>query len=42
MLQCDCILSSCDLPCDPGEVISESSIEVMKYYGIETVRVVKE
>lgn len=26
----------------PGEVISESSIEVMKYYGIETVRVVKE
>lgn len=30
------------LPVIPGEVISESSIEVMKYYGIETVRVVKE
>lgn len=26
----------------PGEVISKSAIEVMKYYGIETVRVVKE
>ena len=30
------------LPVIPGEVINESSIEVMKYYGIETVRVVKE
>ena len=30
------------LPVIPGEVISESSIEVMRYYGIETVRVVKE
>lgn len=29
-------------PVIPGEVISESSIEVMKYYGIETIRVVKE
>lgn len=42
---CSNVTVSCPpaiLPVIPGEVISESSIEVMKYYGIETVRVVKE
>lgn len=42
---CSSVTVSCPpaiLPVIPGEVISESSIEVMKYYGIETVRVVKE
>ncbi len=42
---CSSVSESCPpaiLPVIPGEVISESSIEVMKYYGIETVRVVKE
>lgn len=41
---CSRVTVSCPpaiLPVIPGEVISESSIEVMKYYGIETVRVVK-
>lgn len=41
---CSSVTVSCPpaiLPVIPGEVISESSIEVMKYYGIETVRVVK-
>ena len=42
---CSSVTVSCPpaiLPVIPGEVISKSSIEVMKYYGIETVRVVKE
>lgn len=42
---CSSVTVSCPpaiLPVIPGEVISESSIEVMKFYGIETVRVVKE
>lgn len=42
---CSSVTVSCPpaiLPVIPGEVISEPSIEVMKYYGIETVRVVKE
>ena len=42
---CSSVSVSCPpaiLPVIPGEVISESSIETMKYYGIETVRVVKE
>ena len=42
---CSSVTVSCPpaiLPVIPGEVISESSIEVMKYYGIEIVRVVKE
>ena len=42
---CSSVTVSCPpaiFPVIPGEVISESSIEVMKYYGIETVRVVKE
>ena len=42
---CSSVTVSCPpaiLPVIPGEVISESSIEVMKYYGIETVRVVTE
>ena len=42
---CSSVSVSCPpaiLPVIPGEVISESAIEVMKYYGIETVRVVKE
>lgn len=42
---CSSVTVSCPpaiLPVIPGEVISESSIEVMKYYGIETVRVAKE
>ena len=42
---CSSVTVSCPpaiLPVIPGEVISESSIEVIKYYGIETVRVVKE
>lgn len=42
---CSSVSVSCPpaiLPVIPGEVINESSIEVMKYYGIETVRVVKE
>lgn len=42
---CSSVTVSCPpaiLPVIPGEVISESSIEVMKYYGIETIRVVKE
>lgn len=42
---CSSVTVSCPpaiLPVIPGEVISVSSIEVMKYYGIETVRVVKE
>lgn len=41
---CSSVTVSCPpaiLPVIPGEVISESSIEVMKYYSIETVRVVK-
>lgn len=42
---CSSVTVSCPpaiLPVIPGEAISESSIEVMKYYGIETIRVVKE
>ena len=42
---CSSVTVSCPpaiLPVIPGEVISESSIEVMRYYGIETIRVVKE
>lgn len=42
---CSSVSVSCPpaiFPVIPGEVISESSVEVMKYYGIETVRVVKE
>ena len=42
---CSSVTVSCPpaiLPVIPGEVINESSIEVTKYYGIETVRVVKE
>ena len=42
---CSSVTVSCPpaiFPVIPGEVISESSIEVMKYYGIEAVRVVKE
>lgn len=42
---CSSVTVSCPpaiLPVIPGGVISESSIEVMKYYGIETIRVVKE
>lgn len=42
---CSSVTVSCPpaiLPVIPGEVISESSIEVMKYYGIEAIRVVKE
>ena len=42
---CSSVTVSCPpaiLPVIPGEVISKSAIEVMKYYGIETVRVVKE
>lgn len=42
---CSSVTVSCPpaiIPVIPGEVISESSIEVMKYYGIETIRVVKE
>lgn len=42
---CSSVTVSCPpaiLPVIPGEVINESSIEVMKYYCIETVRVVKE
>ena len=42
---CSSVTVSCPpaiLPVIPGEVINEPSIEVMKYYGIETVRVVKE
>lgn len=42
---CSSVSVSCPpaiLPVIPGEVVSESSVEVMKYYGIETVRVVKE
>lgn len=42
---CSSVTVSCPpaiLPVIPGEVISETSIEVMKYYGIETIRVVKE
>lgn len=42
---CSSVTVSCPpaiLPVIPGEVIRESSIEGMKYYGIETVRVVKE
>lgn len=42
---CSSVTVSCPpaiLPVIPGEVISESSIEVMKYYGIETIRGVKE
>ena len=42
---CSSVTVSCPpaiLPVIPGEVISASTIEVMKYYGIETVRVVKE
>lgn len=42
---CSSVTVSCPpaiLPVIPGEVINEYSIEVMKYYGIETVRVVKE
>ncbi len=42
---CSSVTVSCPpaiLPVIPGEVISESSIEVLRYYGIETVRVVKE
>ena len=42
---CSSVTVSCPpaiLPVIPGEIISECSIEVMKYYGIETVRVVKE
>lgn len=41
---CSSVTVSCPpaiLPVIPGEIISECSIEVMKYYGIETVRVVK-
>lgn len=42
---CSSVSVSCPpaiLPVIPGEVISKSAEEVMKYYGIETVRVVKE
>ena len=42
---CSSVTVSCPpaiLPVIPGEIISASAIEVMKYYGIETVRVVKE
>lgn len=42
---CSSVTVSCPpaiLPVIPGEVISEFYIEVMKYYGIETIRVVKE
>ena len=42
---CSSVTVSCPpaiLPVIPGEIISECSIEVMKYYSIETVRVVKE
>lgn len=42
---CSSVSVSCPpaiLPVIPGEVISKRAIEVMKYYGIETVRVVKE
>lgn len=42
---CSSVTVSCPpaiLPVIPGEVISKSAVEVMKYYGIETVRVVKE
>lgn len=42
---CSSVTVSCPpaiLPVIPGEVISKSAIGVMKYYGIETVRVVKE
>ena len=41
---CSSVIVSCPpaiLPVIPGEIISESTIEVMKYYGIESVRVVK-
>ena len=41
---CSSVIVSCPpaiLPAIPGEIISESAIEVMKYYGIESVRVVK-
>ena len=41
---CSSVIVSCPpaiLPVIPGEIISESAIEVMKYYGIESVRVVK-
>ena len=41
---CSSVTVSCPpaiLPVIPGEIISESAIEVMKYYGIESVRVVK-
>lgn len=42
---CSSVIVSCPpaiLPVIPGEIISESAIEVMKYYGIESVRVVKQ
>lgn len=42
---CSSVSVSCPpaiLPVIPGEVISKGAVEVMKYYGIETVRVVKE
>lgn len=42
---CSSVSVSCPpaiLPVIPGEFISKSAVEVMKYYGIETVRVVKE
>lgn len=41
---CSSVTVSCPpaiLPVIPGEVISACAIEVMKYYGIESVRVVK-
>lgn len=41
---CSSVIVSCPpaiLSVIPGEIISESAIEVMKYYGIESVRVVK-
>lgn len=41
---CSSVIVSCPpaiLPVIPGEIISESAIKVMKYYGIESVRVVK-
>ena len=41
---CSSVTVSCPpaiLPVTPGEVISACAIEVMKYYGIESVRVVK-
>lgn len=41
---CSSVTVSCPpaiLPVIPGEIISESSIKVMKYYGIQTIRVVK-